>query len=114
MTRMWAKRPDLGLGSPPWDSPCVLSLCGKPRLPTREGRLGRCCLRRSLWGRWKSNSAGGQALRVLISPAPGGRERLFTAGLSGPLGGPHTIPVFQADPLLPRGRLSEPNSLQSL
>lgn len=61
MTRMWAKRPDLGLGSPPWDSPCVLSLCGKPRLPTREGRSGRCCLRRSLWGRWKSNSAGRQA-----------------------------------------------------
>lgn len=46
-----------------------------------RGRSGRCCLSRSLWARWKSNSAGGLAPCALISPAPGGRERLFAAGL---------------------------------
>lgn len=58
--------------------------------------MGRCCLSRSLWARWKSNSAGGLAPRALISPAPGGRERLFAAGLPDPPHRPLTIPVLQA------------------
>lgn len=46
-------------------------------------------------------------------PAPGGRERLFAARLPDPPGGLRIILVFQADPQLPRGRLSEPNCFQS-